>query len=142
MMCTSDDEPPDARPLTDKQMSRPDELVALSDVTPDFLVLMEAALSRLDKKRRLEGRPAYRTIEAMIDAYVEEAANAGLGWSREEAESEVVRFLKRQALADEGSPGSNPDDVFIGIFALIVIWGAVLGLAPMQDVPATVISPY
>ena len=61
---------------------------------------------------------------------------------RDDAESEVVRYLKRQALAEEGSPGQNPDGVFIGIFALIVVWGAVSGLAPMQELPAVVVSPY
>ena len=55
--------------------------------------------------------------------------------------------MKRQALAEEGSPGQNPDDVFIGIFALIVVWGARSGLAPMhdaggQELPAVVVSPY
>ena len=47
-----------------------------------------------------------------------------------------MRYLKRQALAEEGSPGQNPDDVFIGIFALIVVWGARSGLAPMHDAGA------
>ena len=63
-------------------------------------------------------------------------------FSREDAESEVVRFLKRRALRDEGAPGQNPDDVFIGIFGLIVIWAAVAEFAPLQDLPAAVISPY
>ena len=36
----------------------------------------------------------------------------------------------------------DPDDVFIGIFGLIVIWAAVAEFAPLQDLPAAVISPY
>jgi hypothetical protein len=126
----------------DKQMSRPDDLVTLAETTTDFRALMEAALVRLDKRRRLEGQPKYETIDGMVDSYVEEAAKAGLGWTRAEAESEVVRFLKRKALANEGSPGQNPDDVFIGIFAIIVIYSAVTGFAPAQELPAAVVSPY
>ena len=140
-MCAPETPPP-ASGAADKQMSQPDELVKLADVTPDFRILMEQALVRLDRKRRLEGKPKYEDIDGMIDAYVEEAGKAGLGWTREDAESEVVRFLKRQALNDEGSPGQNPDDVFIGIFAIIVIYSAVTGFAPVQDLPTSVVSPY
>lgn len=128
-------------PPVDKQMTS-SELVTLAEVTPEFLILMEETLANLDQKRRLEGKPRYVTIEAMIDSYVEEAGKEGLGWTREDAESEVVRFLKRRALRDEGAPGSNPDDVFIGIFGLIVVWAAVNEFAPLQDLPAAVVSPY
>ena len=124
----------------DKQMSS-EKLERYADVTEDFNKLMLAALARLDKSRVMNGKPKYETVEGMIDAYVEEAAKAGLGWTREDAESEVVRFLKRQALADEGGEKS-PDNAFIGIFALIVIYSAYVEFAPLQDVPAQVISPY
>ena len=124
----------------DKQMSS-EKLERYADVTEDFNKLMLAALARLDKSRVMNGKPKYETVEGMIDAYVEEAAKAGLGWTREDAESEVVRFLKRQALADEGGEKS-PDNAFIGIFALIVLYSAYVEFAPLQDVPAQVISPY
>jgi len=52
-----------------------------------------------------------------------------------------VRYLKRAVMADEGGEKA-PDNVFIGIFALIVIYSAVTGFAPAQDLPATVLSPY
>lgn len=129
---------------SDKQMSS-DVLVTYAEVTDDFKELMVAALGRLDKNRLLQGKPKYETVEGMIDAYVEEAAKAGLGWTRAEAESEVVRYLKRQALVDEGggtSLESGADGIFIGIFALIVIWGAIQGYAPAQSWPAQVVSPY
>ena len=51
------------------------------------------------------------------------------------------RYLKRQALVDEGGEKA-PDSVFIGIFAIIVIYSAVTGFAPAQDLPVTVVSPY
>ena len=124
----------------DKQMSS-STLVTYAETNEDFKALMLAALKRLDKNRVLQGKPKYETVEGMIDAYVEEASQAGLGWTRAEAESEVVRYLKRQALADEGGEKA-PDNVFIGIFALIVLYSAYTGYAPAQDLPAAVISPY
>ena len=124
----------------DKQMSSTN-LVTYDEATDDWKRLMETSIKRIDKSRVMSGKAKYETVEGMIDAYVEEAASAGLGWTRAEAESEVVRYLKRQALADEGGERS-PDSVFIGIFAIIVIYSAVTGFAPAQDLPAAVISPY
>lgn len=126
--------------MNDKQMSS-EELVTFGEATKDWKLLMETALARIDKSRVMQGKPKYMTIEGMVDAYVEESAKAGLGWSRADAESEVVRYLKRQALADEGGERS-PDSVFIGIFAIIVIYSAFTEFAPLQDLPAAVISPY
>ena len=57
----------------------------------------------------------------MIDAYVEEAAAAGLGWTRAEAESEVVRYLQRRALADEGGiDGDGQDKAAFALLALLI----------------------
>ena len=74
----------------DKQMSS-DELVTYAEVTDDFRALMGAALKRIDKSRAMSGKDKYETVEGMIDAYVVEADKAGLGWTRADAESEVVR---------------------------------------------------
>ena len=87
-------------------------------------------LQRLDRNRVLGGKPKYETVEGMIDSYVEEATKAGLGWSREDAESEVVRYLRRQALADEGGfgeGGAGPQDT--AAFALL---GLLAGLATLN----------
>ena len=124
----------------DKQMSS-DELVTWAEVNDDFKELCLVALKRLDKNRVMSGKPKYENVDGMIDAYVEEAGAAGLGWTRADAESEVVRFLKRQAMADEGGE-KDADSPIIGIFALIVIWAAVAEFAPAQLLPATVVSPY
>lgn len=124
----------------DKQMSS-DELVTWAEVNDDFKELCLVALKRLDKNRVMSGKPKYENVDGMIDAYVEEAAAAGLGWTRADAESEVVRYLKRQAMSDEGGE-KDVDQQWIGIFALIVIWAAVAEFAPAQLLPATVISPY
>ena len=51
---------------------------------------MMVALQKLDKGRVLAGKPKYETLEGMIDAYVEASAEAGLNWTREEAESHFL----------------------------------------------------
>ena len=110
----SEDMPPSA-PI-DKQLSDPN-LITFSSISDEFKPLCRVALQRLDKFRALSGKPKYETIDGMIDAYVQEAADAGLNWTREEAESEVVRYLQRQALADEG--GIDGDGQDKAAFALL-----------------------
>ena len=87
--------------IIDKQLSDP-KLITYASISDEFKPLVLVALTKLDKFRALSGKPKYETIEGMVDAYVQEAADAGLGWTRKEAESEVVRYLQRRALADEG----------------------------------------
>ena len=100
----------------DKQLSDP-KLITYDDVGTDFRPLINVALARLDKFRSLSGKPKYETIDGMIDAYVQESADAGLNWTRAEAESEVLRYLQRQALADEG--GIDDDGQDKAAFALL-----------------------
>ena len=104
-MCATEDK----QATNDKQMSNP-ELIRFSSLTDEWQALSVAALKRLDRNRFMQGKPKYETIEGMTDAYVEEASNAGLGWTRDDAESEVVRYLMRQALADEGGIGEGGGD--------------------------------
>lgn len=94
---------------------------------------------RLDRNRVLNGKPKYETIEGMIDSYVVEAGNAGLGWTRDEAESEVTRYLMRQALADEGGiggedgKGDGQDKVafaLLGLLIGLVSYGGVQNFLP------------
>jgi hypothetical protein len=93
----------------DKQMSSM-ELITFAGLNDEWQPLVSAALIRLDRNRVLQGKPKYENIAGMTDVYVEEAASAGLGWTREDAESEVVRYLMRQALADEGGIGEGGGD--------------------------------
>ena len=72
----------------DKQMSS-DKIITFAGQPDDMKALIEAALKRLDRNRAMQGKPKHETVDAMISSYVEEAAQAGLGWTREEAESEV-----------------------------------------------------
>lgn len=104
----------------DKQLTS-EKLITYAETSPEFKPLLSVALGKLDKFRAISGKPKYETIDGMIDAYVQEAADAGLGWTREEAESEVVRYLKRRALADEGGiDGDGQDKAAFALLALLI----------------------
>jgi len=119
----------------DKQLSDP-KLIRFSSISEEFKPLCEAALIRLDRNRVLNGKPKYETIEGMIESYVVEAGNAGLGWTRDEAESEVTRYLMRQALADEGGigGGGKGDGQDKAAFALLGLIIGILSWNGLQDV--------
>ena len=115
-------------PIVDKQLSN-EKLIKLSSISEEFKPLVNVALERLDRNRAMQGKPKYETINGMIDAYVEESAKAGLNWTREEAESEVTRYMMRQALADEGGiggggKGDGQDKAAFGLLALTIFSAA------------------
>ena len=60
-----------------------------------------AALEQRNKERILSGLPTYPSVEGMVESYME-FEGAAKGMSLLEAEDEVVRYLQRRALADEG----------------------------------------
>ena len=128
------------QPVVDKQLSST-ELITYAEQSEEFKGLMDTALARLDRNRLINGKPKYESVDGMIEAYIDEAGKAGLGWTQEEAESEVVRYLRRQALADEGGEKS-PDTALIFIFGILVTFAASTGFAPMQSLPANVVSPF
>ena len=107
-----------------------DKLIRYAEQADDFKPLIIAALERLDRNRAMQGKEKYGSLEAMIDSYVEEANGAGLGWTREDAESEVIYYLRKQALADEGGigGGGSGDGQDRAAFALLLV-GIVTGLA-------------
>ena len=107
-MCATPDKP--SASAIDKQMREEDQLITFNGLNDEWQPLVSAALLRLDRNRVIQGKPKYESIEGMTDAYVEEASKANLGWTREDAESEVVRYLMRQALIDEGGIGSGGGD--------------------------------
>ena len=83
---------------------RSTELIKFSSISDDYKELVKTALERLDRNRVLQGKPKYETIEGMIDSYVEASADAGYNWTREEAESEVTRYMMcRRSLTKEAS---------------------------------------
>ena len=111
-------------PVVDKQLSN-EKLIKFTSISEEFKPLVNVALERLDRNRVMQGKPKYETINGMIDAYVEESAKAGLNWTREEAESEVTRYMMRQALADEGGiggggKGDGQDKAAFGLLALTI----------------------
>jgi hypothetical protein len=112
-----------------KQLSS-SKLIKLSSISEEFKPLVVVALDRLDRNRVMQGKPKYETVDGMIAAYVKEADAAGLGWTQEMAESEVVRYLQRQALADEGGIGEGGGDgQDKAAFALLAM---LLGLGSLQ----------
>ena len=82
-------------------------------------------LVKRDRARLLNGQPKYETVEGMIEAYVE--LGKPKGWTREEAESEVVRYLQRQALRSEGgldgSAQDTPTFVLLGLAVVSLVYG-------------------
>ena len=100
-------------------------IIRLADLEPEFQDLCRAMLVKRDRARLLEGKPKYETVEGMIEAYVE--LGKPKGWTREEAESEVVRYLQRQALRSEGgldgSAQDTPTFVLLGLALASLVYG-------------------
>ena len=117
-----------------KQMSS-SELITYAGLTDEWQALTSVALKRLDKNRVMQGKPKYESIAGMTDAYVEEAASANLGWTRADAESEVVRYLMRQALADEGGIGGDggdgQDKMAFGMLTVLLGLGVLSGASSL-----------
>ena len=119
-----------------KQMSS-SELITFAGLTDEWQSLTKAALLRLDRNRVLQDKPSYKDINGMIESYVEEADKAGLGWTKQEAESEVVRYLMRQALADEGGlDGDGQDKAAFALLALLLGLGTAQGLSSIGALDA------
>ena len=141
------DAPPAASTASwqDKQLSA-EKLLKISDMNDEMQALMIVALERLDRMRVASGKPKYENIDGMINSYVEETASRGMSWTRQEAESEVVRYLSRQALADEGGLDGDAQDnvnfVFLGVALLLAGYAAATIFTGGGDVgPSEVVEP-
>ena len=76
-------------------------LVTYASLDEDYKTLIDGALMNRNKVRIMEGKPKYNDVAAMVDAYYEfEGAEKGM--SKEACENEVIRYLQRAALMDEG----------------------------------------
>jgi len=104
----------------DKGLTGP--VITFDSLSPEFQKLCSELLVKRDRVRVMNGQPKYETVQGMIDAYAE----LGLvkGWSREEAESEVVRFLQRRVLQDEG--GNDGEGMDTAAFAMLGLNGAII----------------
>ena len=91
---------------------------------------MQAALLRRDRARLLNGQDKYETVEGMVEAYVE--LGKPKGWTREEAESEVVRYLQRQVLRAEGGLDGSAQDTPTFVLLGLAIASLVYGLASKE----------
>ena len=120
---------------SDASTSR-DDLILFDTLSKDYQTVVLAALEQRNKMRILSGMPRYESIQAMVDAYMEfEGAEKGL--SAEEAEDEVVRFLQRQALLDEGGLDGDPQElVTFGLLAALIGGIAYATLFPSATPPA------
>ena len=122
--------------VADKQMSSP-ELITYAGLNDEWQPLVKAALIRLDRNRVMQGKPKYDSIDGMTSAYIDQASDAGLGWTRQDAESEVVRYLMRQALADEGGiDGDAQDKSAFALLGLLLLLGVYSGLSSIGALDA------
>ena len=88
---------------------------------------VEAALATRNTERQLEGKPPYESLEAMVEAY-QQYEGDDLGLSREACEDEVLNYLSRKALADEGALDGSPQDyIGFGLLALLVAFVSING---------------
>ena len=97
----------------DKGLTGP--VITFDSLSPEFQKLCTELLVKRDRVRVMNGQPKYETVQGMIDAYAE--LGLSKGWSRAEAESEVVRFLQRRVLQDEG--GNDGEGMDKAAFAML-----------------------
>mmetsp|Transcript_3715 Transcript_3715/g.12481 ORF Transcript_3715/g.12481 Transcript_3715/m.12481 type:complete len:175 (-) Transcript_3715:229-753(-) len=94
-------------------------LITYSGISPEMRNLVDEAFQRRNRERLLTDKPPYASVEAMVDAYVE--LGSAQGWTREDAESEVVRFLQRRALAEEGGFSGEPQDYAAQVLLALLV---------------------
>lgn len=97
-----------------------DSLIQFSTLSEDYQKVVLAALEQRNKERILSGNPVYPSIEGMVESYMEfEGTEKGM--SLLEAEDEVVRYLQRKALLDEGGLDGDAQEYFtFGLLALLI----------------------
>ena len=125
---------PHPRPPSRRLPQLTGSIIRLADLEPEFQDLCRAMLVRRDRARLLNGQSKYETVEGMIEAYV--VLGKPKGWTREEAESEVVRYLQRQALRSEGgldgSAQDTPTFVLLGLAIASLVYGIVSKEGPVE----------
>uniref|UniRef100_A0A7S0HYC8 Uncharacterized protein n=1 Tax=Phaeocystis antarctica TaxID=33657 RepID=A0A7S0HYC8_9EUKA len=111
-----------------------DSLIQFSTLSDDYKKVVLAALEQSNKGRILSGMPVYPSVEGMVESYMEyEGTEKGM--SLLEAEDEVVRYLQRKALLDEGGLDGDAQEYFtFGLLALL-IGGVAYALIFPSEVP-------
>ncbi|KAL3898845.1 MAG: hypothetical protein SGPRY_012760, partial [Prymnesium sp.] len=107
-----------ARPPDEEE----ERLISLAEASEEFRGACELALAARNEERLLEGKQPYPSIEAMIDAYME-FEGAGLGYSRARCESDVLRYLQKRSLMDEGKLDWSDPRTFLsfGLLSFIAV---------------------
>lgn len=98
-------------------------LITLDAISDNYRMQVENALMLRNKERIMSGMPKYESIEAMVEAYIDfEGREKGM--SQAECEDEVLRFLQRKSLMEEGSFDGWKDPqtvVTFGLLAALVV---------------------
>lgn len=103
--------------VDDKELTG--SIITFSGLSDEFKVLVMDSFKKRNRERLISGLEQYNGLEGMIEAYVE--AGRVKGWTRAEAESEVVRYLQRRALRNEGGlEGDGQDNATFALLALLV----------------------
>mmetsp|Transcript_32302 Transcript_32302/g.76934 ORF Transcript_32302/g.76934 Transcript_32302/m.76934 type:complete len:172 (-) Transcript_32302:114-629(-) len=129
-MATVDDSAAASAPVEGVDKELTGSIIRLADLEPEFQDLCQAMLVRRDRARLLDGKSKYETVEGMIEAYVE--LGKPKGWTREEAESEVVRYLQRQALRSEGGLDGSAQDTPTFVLLAFAIGALVYGIVSKE----------
>ena len=87
--------------VSDEDKELTGSTIKFSELSDEMGALVMTALAQRDRERLLSGQEKYETLDGMISAY--EELGKEKGWTRADAESEVVRYLQRRAIAAEGS---------------------------------------
>ena len=108
------------------------ELISYDSMADEFRIQIDGAFKVRNKERILSGLPKYESINAMVTAYQEFEANEK-GMSRAEAEDEVLRYLQRKALMDEGGFDGDPQTVLTFVLLALLVGGALRPVPALYD---------
>ena len=121
--------------VSDEDKELTGSTIKFSELSDEMGALVMTALAQRDRERLLSGQEKYETLEGMISAY--EELGKEKGWTRADAESEVVRYLQRRAIAAEGSlDGDGQDNATFGLLAFAIalaLYGAATGSGLLPD---------
>jgi len=94
-------------------------LITYAGISPEMRILVDEAFTKRNRERTMTDKAAYESIDSMIEAYVEIGAEQS--WTRLDAESEVVRFLQRRALVNEGGFTGAPQDYAAQVMLVLLL---------------------
>ena len=121
--------------VSDEDKELTGSTIKFSELSDEMGALVMTALAQRDRERLLSGQEKYETLDGMISAY--EELGKEKGWTRADAESEVVRYLQRRAIAAEGSlDGDGQDNATFGLLAFAIalaLYGAATGSGLLPD---------